>query len=112
MPPKFYSLLMNRKGKEKRRKITQESSDTRYAREEREYFVLTNTANITVLDGFVSFCAHFKYLGTWVSFLLRDDFYIAKCLDAASAAMGALNLLWDKEQVETYSKYLMFWAIP
>ena len=55
---------MNRKGKEKRRKTTQESPDTRYSFEEHEYFVLTDTAKISVLDGFVYFCAHFKYLGT------------------------------------------------
>ena len=91
---KSSSLKKNGKtpGEAKKKKI-QELSEAQYALKEREYYLLTDTANITVLDGCVSFCAHFKYLGTWVSFLLRDDFYIAKRLAAASAAMGTLNPL-------------------
>ena len=72
----------------------------------------TDTANIAVLNGFVSFCAHFNYLGTWVSFSLHDNFDITKRFAAENTAMGSLNPLWDDEHVDTYSKYLLFWSIP
>ena len=65
-----------------------------------------------MLDVFVTFCRHFKYLGTWVSFSLRDDHGVKKRLAAANASMGAMSKIWDEDHVDTYSKYMMFRAIP
>ena len=59
-------------------------------------------------DGNVNFCSHFKYLGSWVSFLLRDDHDVAKCIASADASMGAMTSFWDDGHVDVYSKYLMF----
>lgn len=76
------------------------------------YHLLDETTNINVDEDFVSFCAHFKYLGTWVLFSLCDNHDIGKRLAAENAAMGALNYFWYNEHVDTYLKYLMFRAIP
>ena len=62
--------------------------------------------------GFVTFCPHFKYLGTWVSLSLRGDHDVAKRLAATNASMGAMSKIWDDDHVDTYSKYVLFRAIP
>ena len=62
-------------------------------------------------NGNVTFCSHFKYLGSWVSFSLRDDHDVAKRIASANASMGAMAYFWDNGYVNVYSKYLMFRAI-
>ena len=64
--------------------------------------------------GIITYSKHFKYLGTFISYNLRDDYDIDKRIAAASKAMGALELFFNKKEVSTYSKYLifMFMAIP
>ena len=59
-------------------------------------------------DGNVTFCSHFKYLGSWVSFSLRDDHNVAKRIASANASMGEITYFWDNDHVNMYSKYLMF----
>ncbi len=61
------------------------------AREELPYNNLEETAPIPVSDGQVTFCRRFKYLGSYVSFCLFDDYDIDKRIAAASRAMGALK---------------------
>ena len=63
-------------------------------------------------DGFVTFFRHFKYIGTWVSFSIRDDRDVAKRLAAANASIGYMSKIWDDERVDTYSNYMLFRAIP
>ena len=41
------------------------------------YNRLAETRFIIVSDGFISFCAHFKYLGSWLSFSLRDYYDVS-----------------------------------
>ena len=53
-------------------------------------------------DGFVTFCGHFKYLGKWVSFSLRDDHDVAKRLASVNASIGAMSKIWDDDHVDTY----------
>ena len=47
-------------------------------REDGEYMPLTETAIVKVTDGYVTFYQNFKYLGTWVSYSLRDNYKITK----------------------------------
>ena len=90
----------------------QESYDSRYKSEETTYNNLPETRLIVIRDGFVTFCRHFKYLGSWISFSLQEDHYITKRLAAANASMGVMSKIWDDDHVDTYSKYLIFKAIP
>ena len=89
-----------------------ESERARIAREDALYDALEETQPILVADGFVTFTRHFKYLGSYVSYNLRDDYDIETRIAAASASMGALKNFWDNPHVELYSKYLLFCAIP
>ena len=85
------------------------------ARTEREnvmYDELEETRPIAVADGHVTFTRHFKYLGSYVSYNLRDDFDVEARITAASQSMGALKKVWDNPHLDTYSKYLLFRAIP
>ena len=93
-------------------KRKQESYEARHKREELAYDNLSEMRLIVVLDGFVTFCQHFKYLGTWISFSLCDDHDVAKILAATNALMGAMSKIWDDDHVETYSNYMLFRAIP
>ena len=68
------------KQKEKR-----ESHKARCKREDSEYVSLEETATMQVVDGYITFCKHFKYLGTWVSYSLRDDYDILKRIAAVYA---------------------------
>ena len=89
-----------------------ESTKERISREETLYNNCHETKNIIVANGFVSFTAHFKHLGSIVSFNLRDDVGIDKRISIASKSMGALHSFWINSEVELFSKYLTFLAIP
>ena len=82
------------------------------SRMETEYNHLSKTRLIFVVYGFISFCAHFKYLVSWLSFFLRDDYDLGRRIGVANASMGALARLWDDHHVDMYSKYMIFRAIP
>ncbi len=53
------------------------------------YNSLNKTQPININNGFVTFCRHFKYLGSFVSFSLCDDFDIEYRVTAATQSMGA-----------------------
>jgi hypothetical protein len=55
----------------------------RYAREDKLYDSDPETANFHVIRGFVSYTKHFKYLGSMISYSLRDDLDIQRRIDAA-----------------------------
>jgi len=82
------------------------------AQEELLYDNLEETAPIPVSDGQVTFCRHFKYLGSYVSFCLCDDYDIDKRIAAASQAMGALKTMWDCPHLELWNKYLLVQSTP
>ena len=67
---------------------------------------------IAVEDGFVTFCHRFKYLGSFVSFSLCDDYDIKKHVTSTTQSMGALKNVWDSPHLDIWSKYLLFRAIP
>ena len=80
-------------------KVVKESNGGKCWREERENVLLAETRLIFVSDGFLSFCPHFKYLGSWLSFSLRDDHDVEGRIGAANASMGALNNFWKDHHV-------------
>ena len=65
---------------------------------------LAETATMQSAYGYSTFCKHFKYLGTWVSYSLRDDYDTSKRIAAANAAMGALEKFWISDHSDMYSK--------
>ena len=81
-------------------------------REHEMYNRLDETKNFSVADGFVSFTRTFKYLGSLISYNLRDDDNITARIAAANASMGALKELWRNPHLDMYNKYLIFRAIP
>ena len=93
-------------------KTRQESYESRHKREEITYDNLPETRLIVFKDGFITICRHFKYLGSWISFSLQEDHGITKRLSAANALMGVMSKIWDDDHLDTYSKYLIFRAIP
>ena len=72
------------------------------------YIALTETEQIVVADGNVTFCSHFKYLGSWISLSLRDDQDVAKHIASVNDYMEAMESFWDNDHVDVYCKYLMF----
>jgi hypothetical protein len=61
----------------------------------------------------MAYTKHFKYLGSYISYSLQDDYDDIKSrIAAATEAFGALTKFWYNQHVDTYSKYLIFQAIP
>ena len=69
-------------------------------REEELYNQLEETQPIEVHDGFVTYCQHFKYIGSFVSFSLSNDHDIKKCVTTATRSMGALKNVWDSPHLD------------
>ena len=80
-----------------------ESEQACTAREDMRYDSLPETAEIKVADGYVTFSR---------SYNLHDDDDINARLAAASQSMGALKEVWRNPHLDTYSKCLLFRAIP
>ncbi len=89
-----------------------ESESAHIAREEAKYDALPETAKIDVSNGYVTFLRMFKYLGSKILYSLRDDDNIDARLIVALQSMGALKEVWRNQHLDTYSKYLLFRAIP
>ena len=85
-----------------------ESEKKKIERENVSYDGLEETQDIAVADGFVSFTRHFKYLGSYISYNLRDNFDVESRLASASQSMGALKNVWDNTHMDLFSKYLLF----
>ena len=98
------------KQKTKTKKETQES--IRQKKIDVKYDALPETQQFDVADGYVTFCRTFKYLGSRISYNLRDDADIEARLAMANQSMGALKEVWRNPHLDTYSKYLLFRAIP
>ena len=76
-------------------KPKQESESSKRKREDQQYNQAPGTQPIKVPDGgILAFCKHFKYLGSFISYSLRDDHNIENRLAQASASMGALRHFW------------------
>jgi hypothetical protein len=86
----------------------QESEQAHTAREDVKYDSLPETAQIKIADGYVTFSWKLKYLGSQISYNLRDDNDINARLTAASQSRGALKEVWCNSNLDMYSKYLLF----
>ena len=73
------------------KQVKGESHENKWKWEESLYISLTETRQIKVANGNVTFCPHFKYLGSWVSFSLKDDHDVAKRIASANVSMGAMS---------------------
>ncbi len=89
-----------------------QKSQLRREQEEKIYVTLEETRPIDIADGHVTFCRHFKYLGSYVSFSLSDNYGIEKRVAVATQSMGALSNIWRSPHLEIWSKYPLFCAIP
>ncbi len=76
------------------------------------YDTSLNTQSIAVGDGYVDFTKHFKYLGSYISFDLTDDYNIDKRIAAANKSMGSQKHFWNNPYVSVRAKQLIFLAMP
>jgi len=82
------------------------------SRDDACYDRIDETQLINVRGGFMTYTKHFKYLGSHISYSLQDNYDIKSRIAAATEAFGALTKFWYNRHVDTYSKYLIFRAIP
>jgi hypothetical protein len=84
------------------------------AQREQLYWNSPNTKRIDLDENgsFIDFTAHFKYLGSYISFDLTDDIDIANRITKASQAMAALRHFWRNPYADLRAKKLIFLAIP
>ena len=90
------------------KQVKGELHENKLKREESLYIELTETKQIAVTNGNVTFCPHFKYLGSWIYFSLWDDHDAAKRIVSVNVSIGAMAYFWDSNHVNVYSKYLIF----
>jgi hypothetical protein len=76
------------------------------------YDNLTETQNFQAADGIVFFTGTFKYLGSRITYNLRDNEDVKARIAAANSSMDALKELWSNPNLNTYNKYLLFQAVP
>ena len=91
------------------------SEEPNYDNIKRDHYIydkLDETQDFKVADGIVSFTRKFRYLGSLISYNLRDDEDIKARIAAANASMGALKEIWSDPNLNTHNKYLLFRAIP
>ncbi|KAL7426046.1 hypothetical protein ACHAXH_000620, partial [Discostella pseudostelligera] len=74
------------------------------------YFASENTNRIYLSDGtsYIDFTAHFKYLGTFISFDLTEDFDIKHRITKASREMGRFRHFFNNQYVELRFKHQVF----
>ena len=94
-------------------KPKQESAKHNHKRHDTLYNAAPETALINIREhGHITFTKHFKYLGSYCSYSLKDNYNIAERLSQASSAMGLINHFWADSAVDNFGKYLIFRAIP
>ena len=69
-------------------------------RDHKMYDRLDETQSFPVAIGFVSFTRTFLYLGSLISYNLRDNDDITARLAAANAAMGRMNKVWRNTHLD------------
>ena len=75
---------------------------------------IQETDDVMMNGGIITYSKeHLKYLGTFISYNLGDDYYdVDRRIAAASKAMGALKLFFNKKEVRSQYVFLIFMAIP
>ena len=92
---------------------TQENAEQKQKRQDALYNGASETMPIKIGDlSIITFTRHFKYLGGYCSYSLKDDYDLDERLSQVSSAMGALNHFWSDRAVDDHSKYQIFRAIP
>ena len=75
--------ITNKKEKKKREKIILYKQNARDVREDFVYDRHPETQRVDLDDGYVGFTKHFPYLGSFISYNLKDDFDISKRITKA-----------------------------
>jgi hypothetical protein len=83
------------------------------SQKEREslYNASPNTQSVMISNGFVDFIKHFKYLDSYISFDLTDDYDINKRLAAANKSMESLKYFWNNPYTSMRAEQLIFLEI-
>jgi hypothetical protein len=70
--------------------------------------------NITINDGknYVHFVNHFKYLGSYISDTLKEDFEIQTRISKAWSVLGAMKLFFKGKDVDLRAKVLLYVGGP
>jgi hypothetical protein len=89
-----------------------EQNNEQRENEARIYDGLDETKDIEVGNGYITFSRSFKYLGSTISYNLRDNDDVTARIAAANASMSALKDVWRNPHLDAYNKYLLFRAIP
>ena len=84
------------------KKVKGESHENKYKQEESLYIALIETKQIAVADGNATFCSHFKYLGSWVSFSLRDNHNVAKRIASVNTSRAPKSVCLRAQLSQTH----------
>ena len=60
----------------------------------------------------VDIVRHYKYLGSYTLYYLRDEYNVDHRISKASAEMSVSQLCWNDHAVDLRCKYLILYAIP
>ena len=86
-------------------KPKQESEEHRRKRHDALYDAALETKLINIGEhGHITFTKHFKYLGSYCYYSVKDNYDIAERFSQESSAMGALNHFWADPAVDDFSK--------
>ena len=67
---------------------------------------------VSVRDGYITFTRHFKYLGSWISDTLQDEYELDVRLKRAKGQVGSLKTFFRCPGIELATKYKVYMAIP
>ena len=98
------------KKRRKKKKLYRQSAKD--VREDVVYKRHPETQRVDLEDGYVEFTKHFPYLGSFISYNLKDNYDISKRISKAFQNMGMLKYVWEDPHIDLYSKYLFFVAMP
>ena len=80
--------------------------------EAEKYLELDLEGKVPVRDGYKTFTQQFKYLGSWISDTLQDDYELDIRLKRAKGQMGSLKPFFRCPGIELATKYKVYMAIP
>jgi len=84
-------------------KKSEESDDNNIKRDHDIYDKLDETQDFKVADGIVFFTRTFRYLGSLISYNLRNKEDIKARIAAANASICALKEIWSNPHLDTYN---------
>ena len=94
-------------------KQKKENKETRQKRKDQKYEDAEETKPIRIGEtGIITFTRHFRYLRSYISYSIKDEYDIEHKISQDSAAMGALNNFWADDTVDNFSKQLFFVQFP